>query len=191
MVVSLQLWDRHPQQMLRLELSRGRAWLIHSKELDSKELAAHACLLCGSGFTYLSQLNPMQGKEGDFLGGSEFVPEEQAHKALETLGVPTARNWQSLPGHHGCGFCWFGVFISGQPGDFGEQRDGCRRGGCNAVDLCSHPTAQPSQPHCGPPWTGAGMQKPDPGSAVEVKPTSLLKQKGDKPGGLELESREE
>lgn len=35
------------------------------------------------------------------------------------------------------------------------------------------------------------MQKPDPGSAVEVKPASLLKQKGDKPGRLELESREE
>lgn len=75
--------------------------------------AGCTCLSVGSGFTYLSQLNPMQGKEGDFLEGSEFVPEEQAHKALETLGAPTARNWQSLPGLHGCGFCWFGVFISG------------------------------------------------------------------------------
>lgn len=63
--------------------------------------AGCTCLSVGSGFTYLSQLNPMNGKEGDVLGGSEFVPEEQAHKALETLGVPTARNWQSLPGLRG------------------------------------------------------------------------------------------
>lgn len=62
---------------------------------------------------HLSQLNPMEGKEEDFLVGSEFMPEEQAHKALETLGTPTARNWQSLPGLHGCGFYWFRVFISG------------------------------------------------------------------------------
>lgn len=82
--------------------------------------AGCTCLSVGSGFTYLSQLNPMHGKEGDVLGGSEFVPEEQAHKALET--IPTARNWQSLPGLRGCGFCWFGVFISGQPGGFGEQK---------------------------------------------------------------------
>lgn len=71
------------------------------------------CLSVGSGLTHLSQLNPMQGKEGDFLEGSEFVPEEQAHKALEALGVPTARKWQSIPGLHGCGFYWFGVFIRG------------------------------------------------------------------------------